>query len=278
MSAGVDPTSLHGQPASTGPPRWYPPNTRLGGSGGQGTPPDPADGHPVSPEYEGRRGQQLSGGECVLIIDDYTLYRENLAHQFVLNGRYAPITAWDLSSLVLALEESQPNVILLNLATRGSHLLLRAVKDIAPNARVIVLGVREEDEQEIVACAEEGVTGYHMRSDSLDGLLGTIDSVAAGRTACPPRVAAILLRRVSTLAAQPQPVGTELALTAREAQILRMLELGHSNRDIASQLSIAVYTVKNHVHSLLTKLGVSTRAEAAALSLTIRTNRYYRAD
>jgi DNA-binding NarL/FixJ family response regulator len=52
-----------------------------------------------------------------------------------------------------------------------------------------------------------------------------------------------------------------------------MLELGLSNRDIAAQLAIAVHTVKNHVHSLLTKLGVSSRAEAAALSRTIRLNR-----
>jgi DNA-binding NarL/FixJ family response regulator len=49
-----------------------------------------------------------------------------------------------------------------------------------------------------------------------------------------------------------------------------MLELGLSNQDIATQLSIAVHTVKNHVHSLLTKLGVSSRAEAAALTRTIR--------
>jgi DNA-binding NarL/FixJ family response regulator len=82
-----------------------------------------------------------------------------------------------------------------------------------------------------------------------------------------------LLRRLSALASRRQPAAKELVLTAREAQILRMLELGRSNRDIAAQLAIAVHTVKNHVHSLLTKLGVSSRAEAAALSRTIRLNR-----
>ena len=87
---------------------------------------------------------------------------------------------------------------------------------------------------------------------------------------CSPRVSAILLRRLSALASQRQPTEKELVLTAREAQILKMLELGLSNRDIADQLCIAVHTVKNHVHSLLTKLGVSTRAQAAALSRTIR--------
>lgn len=61
----------------------------------------------------------------------------------------------------------------------------------------------------------------------------------------------------------------ELPLTAREIQILRMLEAGLANREIAGRLCIAVHTVKNHVHSVLTKLGVSSREEAAALARNI---------
>jgi DNA-binding NarL/FixJ family response regulator len=87
---------------------------------------------------------------------------------------------------------------------------------------------------------------------------------------CSPRVSAILLRRLSALASQRPPAAMELVLTTRESQTLTMLELGLSNQDIAAQLCIAVHTVKNHVHSLLSKLGLSTRAEAAALSRTVR--------
>jgi DNA-binding NarL/FixJ family response regulator len=109
-----------------------------------------------------------------------------------------------------------------------------------------------------------------MRADSLTDLLALMCKVAAGEMSCSPAVSAILLRRLSTLASQRQPAARELGLTTREAQILRMLELGRSNQDIAVQLSIAVHTVKNHVHSLLTKLRVRTRAEAAALSRSVR--------
>ena len=77
------------------------------------------------------------------------------------------------------------------------------------------------------------------------------------------------MRRLSSLATQRQPFSTELVLTMREAQILHMLEMGLSNRDIADQLYIAIHTVKNHVHNLLAKLGVSTRAEAAARFRTV---------
>jgi DNA-binding NarL/FixJ family response regulator len=220
--------------------------------------------------WEGTEEQDPLRDESILIVDDCTLYRENLAATFALHGTAAPSVAWDLPSLVTALEDTTPSIVLLNIATRGSALLLRAAVEISPNVRMIVLGASEDDESEIVACAEAGVAGYHMRTESLDDLLVLMRKVAAGKSFCSPRVSAILLRRVSALASQRPPAASELVLTAREAQILRMLELGLSNQDIATQLCIAVHTVKNHVHSLLTKLGVSTRAEAAAQSRTIR--------
>jgi DNA-binding NarL/FixJ family response regulator len=97
-----------------------------------------------------------------------------------------------------------------------------------------------------------------------------IHEVAAGESSCSPGVSAILLRRLSTLASQRRrPAARELPLTAREIQILHMLEAGLANRDIAGRLCIAVHTVKNHVHSVLTKLGVSSREEAAALARNI---------
>jgi DNA-binding NarL/FixJ family response regulator len=75
---------------------------------------------------------------------------------------------------------------------------------------------------------------------------------------------------LSALASEREPASKELILTSREAQILEMIRMGLSNRDIAARLSIAVHTVKNHVHTVLTKLGVSTRAEAAALANVVR--------
>lgn len=201
----------------------------------------------------------------ILIVDDCALYRECLAAILALEVRVPPSVAWDLRSLVCALEDNAPTVILLNIETRDSVVLLRQALDVNPNARVIVLGISEDDESAIVASAEAGVAGFHLRTESLDSLLVSIRKVAAGESLVSPRVSGMLLRRLSALAAQQQPVANEAALTPREVQILRMVELGLSNRDIADRLCIAVHTVKNHVHSLLTKLGVSTRVEAAAL-------------
>jgi hypothetical protein len=140
--------------------------------GGWAGPPTGRDGSTSARERVA--GQDPPRGERIFIIDDCTLYRENLAAVFVLNGIAAPSVAWDLPSLVLALEDAQPSVVLLNMATRGSHLLLRAAMDISPNMRVIVLGTSEDDESEIVACAEACVRPSH--ADRLARRLAHIDT------------------------------------------------------------------------------------------------------
>lgn len=206
----------------------------------------------------------------ILIIDDSTLHRESLAAVIATSGTSAPAVAWDLPSLTPLLSELSPDIVLLNMVTREGQQLMRLIRAKHPRTRVIVMGISEEDELGIIGCAEAGVAGYHLRSESLSELLALIAKVLAGETCCSPKVSAILLKRLSTLAARRQPEARELVLTAREIQILRMLEMGLSNRDIADQLCIALHTVKNHVHSVLNKLGVSTRNAAAAYSRSLR--------
>ena len=81
---------------------------------------------------------------------------------------------------------------------------------------------------------------------------------------CSPRVAATLLRRVTALAAGDRSREEDVRLTARELEILELLERGMSNKDIARHLGIEVATAKNHVHNILGKLQVHGRGQAAA--------------
>lgn len=222
----------------------------------------------TAPSANGSRHGGVGGN--VLLIDDCAVYREALASALAANGIGPVRTAWDLPSVITALESAVPRVILLNNATIGFPKLLRATAGMGPRVPVVVLGVTADDEDAVISCAEAGVAGYHMRSDSLTDLLALINVVVDGGISCPPQISAMLLRQVSTVAARHRPAPRDPGLTTREIQILRMLELGRSNQDIATALSIAVHTVKNHVHSLLTKLGVNTRTEAAALAHTLR--------
>jgi DNA-binding NarL/FixJ family response regulator len=212
---------------------------------------------------------RLPPGLRVLLVDDCTLYRDNLAGLIAANGPLVNV-AWDLPTLITAVRHASPDLVLLNIATSRSGMLLDSAAKTFPKARLIVLGVAEDDEATIVTCAEAGVVGYHTRNQSLEDLLQLMGRVMAGESYCSPGVSAVLLRRLSALASAREPKKKELVLTNREVQILQMLRVGMSNRDIAAQLSIAIHTVKNHVHSLLSKLGVNTRAEAAALSHRVR--------
>jgi two-component system nitrate/nitrite response regulator NarL len=200
----------------------------------------------------------------VFIVTDVRLYREGLS---ALLGRMAHIAvvgaAGSAAEGVARVRDLQPDVVLLDSRAGGNAGAARDLLDSAPRARVVALAT-PESEEDIIALAEAGVLGYVTRDESLVDLVTTIESVARGEMACSPWMATVLVRRVQALAAErPRPTQR---LTAREAEILELIAQGLSNKEIAARLYIEVTTVKNHVHNILEKLGVSRREEAVARS------------
>jgi two-component system, NarL family, nitrate/nitrite response regulator NarL len=206
----------------------------------------------------------------LLIIDDTCLYRDGLAA--VLGQEpwvSAARTAADEHGAIAQLGGFQPDVVLLNMATLNSAAILGAVVRTAPAVRVVALGV-SENEADVIVCAEAGVAGYLLRRQSLADLVAVVQSVARGETLCTPRMAATLLRRIATLAAERRWPTEPARLTGREREILDLIDQGLSNKEIARRLCIEVRTVKNHVHNILDKLNVHRRGEAAALMRAVR--------
>jgi DNA-binding NarL/FixJ family response regulator len=114
-----------------------------------------------------------------------------------------------------------------------------------------------------MACAEAGATGYVARDGDLGDMDAAINSVARGEARFPPTITAMLLRRLATMSTQS--VNPITGLTRRETEVFRLMAKGYSNKQIAIQLSIALSTVKHHVHSILDKLRVDGRGAAVAL-------------
>ena len=172
--------------------------------------------------------------------------------------------AGDLSSLFSQLDRGTPDVILLDIAMPDAATLLQVGLDVGRRVRVIVTGLSEDQETEIVSCAEAGAAGLHLQTESLEELLTLIRKAARDEALCSPRVSAILLRHVYSIVGNrnPDPHSKDPTLTDRETQIMRLLEEGLSNQQIATRLGVTVHTVKNHARSLFSKLGVNSRAEA----------------
>ncbi len=204
----------------------------------------------------------------VVIVGEMRLYREAISHVLARHPRIRVTGATAGSAKVEhLLAHGRTDIVLVEMAMADSVAIIRALAAAAPDVKVIALGLTER-EPDVIACAEAGISGYVTRDASLDDLAATIESVARGEMPCSPGVAATLLRRVTSLAAQQDVQPADVPLTRRELQILHLIDEGLSNKEIAERLFIEVATVKNHVHNILEKLNVQRRGEAAARART----------
>lgn len=201
----------------------------------------------------------------VLIFSDIRIYREGLAKALHKDGCIAVIGAY--AAVRDALEDANelaPDVVLLDVANLDALREVRRVNGGFSGAPIVALGVLKRD-GDVIACAEAGIAGYVFRDASLGELVASVESAARGELRCSPTVAATILRRVATLAARQRTAPSGASnVTRREREILELIELGLSNKQIAARLFIEIATVKNHIHNILEKLRVRTRSEAAA--------------
>jgi len=206
----------------------------------------------------------------VLIVAGIRLYSEGLAA--ALDARPAVQVVGITSDPVEGLHwDREPDVVLVDTSMPQAVATVRAILATAPGVKVVALAVSEDED--ILAFAEAGVSGYLTRDAPLDHLMTVIEGVIRGEAPCPPKMTAILLKHISVLAARRSLPPSEARLTHRELEVMELVDLGLSNKEIARRLCIEVPTVKNHVHRILDKLQLSRRAEAAAW---VRTNEGHR--
>jgi two-component system, NarL family, nitrate/nitrite response regulator NarL len=197
------------------------------------------------------------------IIAQTRLYREALEKCLDEEGRIEVVgAAAEPERSLETIAAAAPDVVLVDMAGLGSADGVRAVAAALPDVTLVGLAV-PDTEEDVVSCAEAGITGYVPRDGSYKDLVDAVERGARGEAVGSPRVVAGLMRRVAALADE-RDEASRAALTRRELQIVRLIDEGQSNKEIAAQLSIELATVKNHVHHILEKLHVTRRGEAAA--------------
>src|ERR1044072_8333982 len=140
--------------------------------------------------------------------------------------------------------------------------MIRNVRALFGEPRIIVLGVDEDNLLEII---EAGAQGYVFKEQPFTEVLRTIEAVQRKEVLCSSQIARTVLNRVSTLSRMREERNEKL--TPRELEILESIAAGLSNKDISRQLQITLCTVKNHVHNILTKLQVHRRQDAIQYAL-----------
>ena len=205
----------------------------------------------------------------VLIVDDHAVVRQGLKAflrvqediEFVgeaANGDEAVTQALSV----------QPDVVLMDLIMPGMDGVetMRRLSAAGVDAKVIVLTSFSEDDQ-VLAAVKAGAAGYLLKDVQPQELGNAIRSVHAGDAQLHPSVASKLMREVAAAGSRHKDAD---ALTARELEVLKALARGMSNKEIAAELGVAEKTVKTHVSSILRKLGVADRTQAALYAVRER--------
>lgn len=222
----------------------------------------------------------------VLLADDHQLFREGLKR--ILNMESDLEVIGECSDGIQVLEfcnVNKPDVVLLdiNMPVENGVVATERLRDIFPDIKVIILSLHD-DESYVFETLRKGATGYLLKDMEAESLVNAIRTVADGHAFIHPKVTGKLinqLRRMTYLdeiganvhAAASQETGVRIVpnennpLTRREAEVLRLMAEGQSNKTIGENLFISEKTVKNHVSSILQKMEVDDRTQAVINSI-----------
>jgi len=204
--------------------------------------------------------------ERILVVDDHPLTRDALASLLTQGGFDVVGEAADGAEALDLAHELQPDLVLLDLSMPGLDGLaaLPRLRAAAPGCEVVVL-TASGTEENLLAAIRGGAAGYLLKSEPPERIVAFLRGVANGEAALSGEIARRLLDQLRTGGSRlggGVPHGISDALSAREVEVLLLLDDHLSTDDIAKRLFISEHTVRSHVKSMLRKLGVSSRRDA----------------
>jgi DNA-binding NarL/FixJ family response regulator len=201
----------------------------------------------------------LNGLITVLAVDDHPLVREGIGAVLASERDIALVAeATNGREAIECFRAHRPEITLMDLQMpqmSGLDAMIK-IREEFPSARIIVLTTYQGDIQALRAI-RSGAAGYLLKSMVRKELAGTIRSVHAGKRHIPAEIAAELAAHVA-----------DDTLSPREIEVLRLVAMGNSNKQIAGQLTIVEETVKAHISNILSKLGANDRTHAVTIATT----------
>ena len=205
------------------------------------------------------RGSDLK----VIVVDDHEMFRRGLIGLLEERGIQVFGEATLAADAIEQATEMGPGVVLMDLTLPGMSGIeaTQRLTAVAPLARVLVLTVSADD-QHVMDALLAGACGYLLKDSTVDQIVEGIRAAERGESSISPSIAARLIRRLR----EPQEIEPAIAgpeLTPRELEVLELVARGLDNSQIAQALFLSQHTIKNHVSSILIKLQVGNRIQAA---------------
>ncbi len=207
----------------------------------------------------------------LLVVDDHEVVRQGLASMLDRRPGFQVVAeAGTVAESIEAARRFQPDLIIMDVRLPdGSGIeACREIRAELPDTRVVML-TSYPDEEAVIAAIVAGASGYLLKQVRARDLVAALEAVGRGESLLDPAVTGKVLERMRRIATSDEP--DELgALTQQERKILALVAEGKTNKEIAAEVFLSDKTVKNYVSSILAKLNLERRAQAAAYMAKLR--------
>ena len=202
----------------------------------------------------------------IMLVDDHVLFREGLASLLSTQPNLTIVgAAKSMHEAIKMARELKPELILMDFSLpdgTGADAT-QAILSEHPATKIVFLTVHDDDDR-LFGAIRNGAKGYLLKNTPVDKLLTYLQGIERGEAAISPQMTSRVLDQFAQLEPKQNHAQSEsVDLTARELQVLRQLDSGATNQEIADRLFISERTVKNHVSRILSKLNLKNRYEAA---------------
>lgn len=204
----------------------------------------------------------------VMVVDDHPMWIDAVGRDLESAGCFVVGSAADGASACRRVAVVQPDVLVLDLHLpdmTGVEVVAEVLR-VSAQTRVLILSASGEP-QDVLAAVKAGATGYLVKSASKQELLHAVQQVASNEPVFTPGLAGLMLGEFRRSAGAAPSESSEVALTPRELEVLKLVARGLSYKDVAARLVISHRTVQNHVQNILGKLHLSNRVELARYAM-----------